>query len=78
MEITLETLEQFLMQRSSIGIVDSTGTVRMLLPTLPEYFDSARNSDRFWHSKAWRSREEIFEIITDAEGTSVTSSTLQV
>ena len=62
-EISSEALMNFLVDEGSFGFVDSTGTMRMLQLTLPEFLRAAENADCYWYQRAWHSRESFSDIL---------------
>ncbi len=63
MQITAETVNRFLLQEGSIGVVDCAGITRMLHPySLPEYLHLAETANHLWREGIWHSREQFLEL----------------
>jgi hypothetical protein len=62
-QIAIETVNRFLQQEGSIGVVDHAGITRMLHLALPQgYLDLAQTAHSLWHNGVWHSREEFAQL----------------
>lgn len=66
-QITGETVQRFLRDEGSIGIVDQEGIIRLLHVALPEYAAQAQAADRLWHEGTWYSREQFSQLCSNRE-----------
>jgi hypothetical protein len=65
--ITLDTLQEFVINHGDVKIVDRSEKTRMLQPDVPDVIDLISKADRFFYEGRWHSREGFLKLLKNAE-----------